>query len=215
MMWRLISYGTEPGKAHGLLAAWSGWEHLAHQLWPTTEIPGAPYHLLELRIGCYGGEGLTLPDGIEIHQGTLVGELHCNNQKILDLVATDHANPFAATREDLRSLAAWIQQDGTGRQIQALFGITMLTKGALRLGFMVRQQPVNIRRRFERIFMSGLLLLYASEGVRRLMTGTTAHAYPQEVWISRRKLIRHYGDRPARRPETFAGKRAECAASLM
>jgi hypothetical protein len=29
MMWRLIAYDTEPGRAHGLLTAWAGWADLA------------------------------------------------------------------------------------------------------------------------------------------------------------------------------------------
>lgn len=95
---------------------------LSHHLWPTTEIPAAPYHLLELRIGCYAGEALILPDGVKIDQGALVGELPCNNRNILELVTARRANLFAATREDLRSLAAWVQQADrfrSGRRNQA------------------------------------------------------------------------------------------------
>lgn len=212
IMWRLISHGTRPGRAHGLLTAWSGWEHLSHYLWPSTDIPAAPYRLLGLRVRPYAGQSFVLSDGIKIEAGALIGELHCNNQNILRLVSEYGLNPFAATREDLRSLAAWIGQDEHGRQIRALYGVTMLTKGALRLGFTVRRQPVNIRRRFEKIFMTGLLFLYAAEGVQRLMNGTTPRVYPQEVWISRRELIKRYGVRPARMLE--AGNRRAAFSTL-
>jgi hypothetical protein len=61
---------------------------ISRYLWPTTEIPGAPYHLLELRVGSYAGQSFLLPDGSKIEQGTLVAELHCNNRNILGLVTT-------------------------------------------------------------------------------------------------------------------------------
>ncbi len=198
MMWRLISHGTTPGDAHGLLMAWSGWEQLSHRLWPTTEIPAAPFRLLELRIISYRGAPFILADGTRIDEHNLLCELHCNNRNILSLVMRTDLNPFAAAREDLRSLAIWAQEDDIGRRIRALYGVTMLTQGAARLGFTIRPQAISIRRRFEKIFMTGLLLLYAPDGVRRLMCGTTPSTYPQEVWMSRQELINRYGNRSAR-----------------
>ncbi|MGH7780017.1 MAG: YkoP family protein [Candidatus Binataceae bacterium] len=203
MMWRMISHGSNPGSAHGLLTAWSGWERISHYLWPTTGIPAAPYQLLELRVGPYSGKSFVLGDGTKIEQDLLIGELHCNNHNIFRLVVERGVNPYSATREDLRSLALWISQDETGRQVRALYGVTMLTKGALRLGFTIRRQPINLRRRFERIFMTGLLLLYTTGNVQRLMRGATPCTYPQEIWMSRRELIRRYGDRPARLSDPF------------
>jgi len=196
MMWRVLSYRTKPGDAHGLLTAWSGWEQIAHYLWPTTDIPSAPFRLLELRLGSWSHEFVALSDGTIIEEGDLIAELHCNNQNILTLVGDRGGNPFAAAREDLRSLAAWADQDEIGRKIRALFGVTMLTRAASRLGFTVRAERPNIRRRFEYVYMTGLLLLYAADGMRRLTNGATPRTYPQEVWMSRRELIRRYGRRP-------------------
>lgn len=198
LLWKLISRGTEPGHAHGLLTAWPGWEHISEHMWPTTQIPNAPYGILRMRIAPYRGEPLTLPDGTEIGEGSVVGEIHCNNPRLLEVASSGATNPFAASREDLRSLAQWVRDDEVGRQVIAFYGVTLLVKGAARLGFTIRERPINIRRRFERVFMSGLLLLYTPDGVERLSKGTTPKSYPQEIWISRRELIRRYGDRPGR-----------------
>ena len=92
-------------------------------------------------MGPYSGKPFLLPDGMMIEAGALIGKLHCNNQNILRLVGECGKNPFAATREDLRSLAAWVRRDQQARQMRALCGVTMLTKGALRLGFTVRGSP--------------------------------------------------------------------------
>jgi hypothetical protein len=200
IIWSLLSRGTEPGKAHGLLKAWSGWEAFSHYLWPCKQVPGAPYQLLQMRVATYSGRPFMLPDGVKIERGINICELHCNNRNILRL-STAGMNVFRATREDLRSLAAWLTQiDGNADRVLAFYGITMLTKGALRLGFVLRQQQPTICRRFQKIFMTGLLLLYSTVGVQRLMTGSTRHTCPQEVWMSRATLIQRYGDRCKLRP---------------
>jgi hypothetical protein len=157
--------------------------------------------LLFLRITPYRGEPVVLPDSTTITAGAILGELHCNNHAIFELVS-QRANPFAACREDLKSLSNWIVQDQLGRQIEALYGRTILTTAACRLGFTVREKPVTLRQRLEKFFFKGLLLLYNHEGLARIRHGSTAGTYPADIWLSRRKLLRLYHDRnePERRP---------------
>jgi hypothetical protein len=139
-----------------------------------------------------------LPGGIEVARGATVAELHCDNRSLLRLTRT-RRNPFAAFREDLRGLAKWLETDELGRCAVALHGVTILAKAALRLGFIVEERPVTMRRRLEKVFFTGLLLLYSEEGLKRLGYGTTPHTYPQDIWISRRELMRIYSGRSAGR----------------
>jgi len=203
LAWRIIAGSTRPGEARGLLRAWPGWEQLARLLLPICEIPGAPYGLLCFRISPYRGEPIVLPDTTTVAPGAILGELHCNNRAVLELV-NKGGNPFAACRQDLKSLSNWILQDRIGRQIEALYGRTILTKAAYRLGFTVREKPVTLRRRLEKFFFKGLLLLYNQEGLGRIQHGSTADTYPADVWLSRRELLRLYHDRnePERRPRS-------------
>jgi hypothetical protein len=134
-----------------------------------------------------------------------VAELHCNNRAILQLVRL-RGNPFAACRQDLRNLSNWIEHDDFGRQIHALYGRTILTSAASRLGFAIREKPVTLRRRLEKFFFKGLLLLYNQQGFTRILHGSTAQAYPADIWLSRRELIRRYRT-PDRGEQT--GERAE------
>jgi peptidoglycan-N-acetylglucosamine deacetylase len=201
LTWRIIAGGTRPGEAHGLLRAWLLWERVARFMWPVCEIPGAPYGLLCFRIMPYRGEPLVLPDTTTVRPGAILGELHCNNRAILELVS-QHGNPFAAFRKDLKSLSNWILQERLGHQIEAIYARTILTSLAYRLGFTVRQEPVTLRRRLEKFFFKGLLLLYNQEGLARIQHGSTADTYPADVWLSRRELLRLYHDHsePGRRP---------------
>lgn len=192
LLWKMVAYGSEPGNPHGLLAMWTRWERLALRMWPTCRIPGTSGDILRVRFTPYQGQALTLPDGTEIRPGMIVGELHCNNIAMLQRVLGG-ANVYLAAREDLRCLARWITQPGFDVNVQALFGVALIAKAAARLGFSLRALPRTLRLRLDRMFMAGLLVLYTPAGLSRLNRGTTMHSYPQEVWLSRRELLRRYG----------------------
>jgi YkoP domain len=192
LLWKVVAHGTKPGDPHGLLALWPRWEHFALAMWPTRPIPGSSHGILRVRFAPYQGESLTLPDGTEIRPGMIVGELHCNNQVMLDM-AGHRTNVYRAAREDLHCLAHWIAQPGFDVNVQAFFGVTLIAMAAARLGFNVRALPHTLRRRLDRMFMTGLLVLYTPGGLSRVDKGTTVRSYPQEVWLSRRELLRRYG----------------------
>jgi hypothetical protein len=195
MMWKVAAHGSHPGDPHGLLAIMRQWEHFACNHWPQRAIPGGPYGLLKFRFERYHGDPVTLPDGTEIRPGMLIGELHCNNLAILRLVQR-HQNPYAAARKDLERLAAWMEKADPAAAIQAFHGVTMLAPAARRLGFFVRELPHGVKARFERFFMTGLLLIYTTDGMTRLGKGNTVRMYPREVWLTRRQLRSKYaGDR--------------------
>jgi hypothetical protein len=154
-------------------------------------VPESPHKLVRIRVERYRRAPVALPGAVEVTRRAFVGELHCNTRALWRLILSGR-NPFAACREDLRGLAKWIQADPIGRRVIALHASTILAKGARRFGFMVMDTPVTIRRRMERIFFTGLLLLYSREGLERLRRGTTPHVYPRDIWITRHELLRLY-----------------------
>jgi hypothetical protein len=191
---KIIAHGSKPGRPRGLIRAWPVWENIAEKLWPSMEIPDAPHGVLRIRLKAYRGRPLTLPDGLKIERGVRVGELHLDNELAFDLVVGRRLNPYHVCRDELRGLAAFVQQDSLGAQVQAFFGRTMVAIAGPRVGFTIRELRHGVWLWFQWLFMIGLLLLYTEGGLERLTRGTTMVSYPREVWMSRDRLLKLYGE---------------------
>jgi hypothetical protein len=191
--WRLVAGRSRSGRARGLLLAWRLWELLASRLWPAPPIPGAPYGIFRVRFARYKGPSFELPDGTSVRTGDLVGEFHLDNRTLVGNTESGRWDLFPRTRDDLRALARWSQMPDFPSAVQAFYGVTLLGRGAVRLGMVIHPRPLTVSARLERMYFSGLLLLYSNEGERRYNRGETRSVYPEEIWLSRRELMRRYG----------------------
>jgi MFS family permease len=192
--WKL-AFQTRAGKARGFLLFWPFWEYLTRSLWRLQSIPHAPHDLLEIRFTRYTGKAFDLPDGTHVGKGDAIIELHFRNQAFLEVEEQASAWRYMQLiAQNLAALARWMQEPDFPGDPHAIYGTTLLYRGATRLGFSLRQRPKSVHAYLERFFMTGLLVLYHRQGGARLLQGTTYGTYPQEAWMSREALLGRYGN---------------------
>lgn len=179
-----------------MLLFWPLWEHLTRWYWHLQPVPSAPHHLLEVRFTRYTGENFHLPDGTLIGKGNAVLELHFRNQAFLELEEQVSAWTYLQLiKQNLIALAHWLETPDCPGHPLAIYGVTLLYRGAPRLGFTLRERPrKTIYSSLERFFLMGLLVLYHRQGLKRLVQGTTYETGIQEAWMSSQALLKHYGN---------------------
>ncbi len=187
-----LAGSTTPANPRGILRLWPIWERMARQLWPTVDVPGSPYGIFSVHFMRHSGPEFILRDGTQIREGDRVAEIHFNNQNLISAAGQGKFLVLPLFRQELHALAVWMTQADFASDVCAVFGNTLLWRGAARLGFTVRSQPVTTRQRLDWLFLVGLMALYSSEGMGRLDLGRTTTPYSQECWISRTETLRRY-----------------------
>lgn len=198
---RLVAFlvrDSGQGRARGILRIWPLWERLSRRLWPTVEIPESPHGLVAIHFGPYKGKAILLPDGTEICSGDKVAEIHFNNRIQIEALGqargAEKWRIVTILRQELTALAAWTKQTDFPHDVKAIYAVSILSRGAVRLGFTIRSRPPGFRSRMDSLFLSGLLILYGSEGLDRANLGQSMGGRPTEVWMSRDELMRRYGE---------------------
>jgi hypothetical protein len=188
--WRVVGYGARVGRPGGLLTGWWLWDRISKWLWPAFVPAECPHGTLKVRVVASDRPQVCLPDSSTIRTGARIVEIHCNNITVLAMARSGECI-IAACRQDLSGIATWLTHHDD--QVEAIVGATVLGAAAARMGFHRRNLPLTWRVRAARLFMNGLLALYHRDGIARLSRGRTLTASPQEIWMSRKELMRLYG----------------------
>lgn len=175
-------------------------------LWPLIDVILRRFHhvipltggggILAAEVRRNSGHTVRLNDGSEIKAGDTILELHINNNWFrerhkLNLTTARLARDMLVSfTHDLHILAKELD-DGIFSNCAALHGCTHIGAVAKRLGFQVEELPNSLWKRFARFYISGLGQVYGPRRSRPSRTNEPLEL--EEVWLSKRELLRRYG----------------------
>lgn len=112
-----------------VVSGWMVWEKLFHVMFRLHPVGDGSF--MHYRIIKYGGEELTLRDGSPIRRGDYVAEVHFDNESMYRMGMQSKSALQVALPDASRRLISVPQ----GKEIKALYGVSMVNRGAEGLGF--------------------------------------------------------------------------------
>lgn len=143
-----------------MIRLWLGWESLFHFVFRTIPV-GSPSPSFHYRVMKYTGKTLPLNnEGDQLVKGDPIVELHFDNKLLLEMAHRSRSPIAAAIRlvreveKRLPLLAADIQRNPEASKAKAVYGVTMIHRGADRLGFTVHALPDGLFAKMSKIYLT-------------------------------------------------------------
>ncbi|MBB6729527.1 polysaccharide deacetylase [Cohnella sp. CBP 2801] len=155
------------------------------------------FGICKLLVKRHRGKPIVCRDGTRIERGELIGELHLDNAKVLEL--TREMSPSRAAlltarqaRDDMRCIQAALESHPELVRVRGLTGITLLHRGLLHgLGFELQRLPSRMEERMCAFYLRVLLRFLHPEGGRRV-AGNGGKLTPMRLVHSRSSLRRQF-----------------------
>lgn len=146
-----------------LISLWLQWERAFHVLFKLKQVGEGDTPAFHYRVTTYNGEKLNLAEGGMIAKGDSIAELHFDN-RMLSGIAAESRSPLTTGIRILREveralpqLANQLVNDPDAKDIKAVYGVTMIHRGADRLGFEVFKLRDGWFARSTKIYLKLLL----------------------------------------------------------
>lgn len=148
-----------------LIKLWLGWETIFHKMMKLK-----PVHIhveddpmLHYRLIKYKGNELELHKDEKLNEGDLIAELHFDNKRLSEIAFTSK-NPLVVAVKTIREvekalpkLAVMLAAEKQAKDIKAIHGITMINRGADKLGFSIHALPDGFFKRSTEIYLHILM----------------------------------------------------------
>ncbi|MTT32386.1 hypothetical protein GMB86_10250 [Terrilactibacillus sp. BCM23-1] len=186
-----------------ILKIWSIWEHGYHYFLRLKL--GHAEDLLYFKVKTYTGPSLKLNDDEYLNKGDTVIELHFNNKLLFKNFMNAKSEIQMATNL-VRSMKLTLQRFDTylneiedqKLDIKALYGVTILYKGAEFLGFNVIDVPSKWSSRWLQLCFKTILVIAHPNGKKRL-SNTHTDLSPRIITVSKKTFqnnVRSFGAVP-------------------
>jgi len=158
------------------------------------------FGICKLVIRRHYGKRIVCHDGSHIQAGDWIGELHLDNQQVIELsraVGADRAGIMTARmlRRGMKQISQAMKNSPELAKVQAITGITLLHRGIIHgLGF--EQHPITSRwaRGFSKVYLRYLLRILHPEGKQRVKQAGEK-LEPRMLVISRQALFERFTEK--------------------
>ncbi|OPA80428.1 polysaccharide deacetylase family protein [Paenibacillus selenitireducens] len=179
-----------------LVKAWLVWEQCFHVLFnlKKTADPDPTFHY---RVTTFHGESITMQDGNVLHKGDQVMEIHFDNQKLFDMGMNSRSTVHIAIQlirgveKALPYFAEEIVKNPQLSNVKALYGVSMIHRGADKLGFSVHDLPKGLFATLTQMYLKILLSVIHPKGKSRVKDRSTA-LVPKSIVLSAELLKKRY-----------------------
>ncbi|OAB31919.1 polysaccharide deacetylase [Paenibacillus macquariensis subsp. macquariensis] len=183
-----------------LQSLWMMWENVFSYITKFRSESVWQYGICKLVVRQHHGKSIICQGGYRIANGDWVGELHLDNQQVLELVrefGSDRAGLKTARmlRSALKQISRELDSNPELLKVQALVGITLLHRGIIHgIGF--EQHPIESTglRRFYKMYLCLLLRVLHPEGKERVQQSAEKLS-PMMLVISKQSLEERFARR--------------------
>lgn len=174
---------------------WKKWESLVHRmlkLEPVYTEQGTS--MFRIRVRKYRGRPLLMDNGQWLRWGDQIGELHFNNSFMVQALQQSKTSLQLAAilirtaRQSFPILRDFIRQNQKYHNIKAVYGITMIYRGADPLGFQVVPLTDNLFTKLATLYLRLYLSVMHPGGFQRLRQNKEK-LVPRRVLMSKEALM--------------------------
>lgn len=179
-----------------LVKAWLVWEQCFHVLFSLKKTSD-PDRVFHYRVTKYHGEPITMQDGNVLHHGDKVIELHFDNQKLFEMGMNSRSTMHIAIQlirgveHALPYFAKEIADHPQLSDVKALYGISMIHRGADKMGFTVQDLPKGFFSKISQVYLKFLLSVMHPKGKSRVKDRSTT-LVPKSIVLSTDLLMKRY-----------------------
>lgn len=173
---------------------WMMWEHTFDKMTLLRSESVWKFGICKLVVRKHIGRSIQCHDEQWLHAGDWLGELHLDNQQVLELSRTlgaERAGLATARmmRQSMKQIGLALSVNEELSKVQAVTGITLLHRGIIHgLGFEMHPLKSRWYRQYMKIYLRLLLRVLHPEGKRR-MKGQTKKLVPMRLMMSKQALL--------------------------
>ncbi|WP_054025002.1 YkoP family protein [Bacillus sp. FJAT-28004] len=158
------------------------------------------FGICKLVIRRHYGKRIVCHDGSQIQAGDWIGELHLDNQQVIELsraVGSDRAGIMTARmlRRGMKQISQAMKNSPELAKVQAITGVTLLHRGIIHgLGFEQHQITSKWAKGFSKVYLRFLLRILHPEGKQRVKQAGEK-LEPRILVISRQALFERFTEK--------------------